>query len=48
MKNELKDLNFGYDWDKCSKEVMLDRVSFDGEKIVLPDGMSYRILMLAG
>ncbi len=25
--------------------VLLDRVSFDGEKIVLPDGMSYRILM---
>jgi len=46
MKNELEELNFGYDWDKCSKEVMLNRVSFDGEKIVLPDGMTYRILML--
>ena len=47
MKNEFKELNFGYDWDKCSKDVMLNRVSFDGEKIVLPDGMTYRILMLS-
>jgi len=47
MKNEFEDLNFGYDWDKCSKEVMLNGVSFDGEKIVLPDGMTYSILMLS-
>jgi len=47
MKNEFKELNFGYDWDKCSRDVMLDRVSFDGERIVLPDGMSYRILALS-
>jgi len=46
MKNELKELDFGYNWDKCSKEVMLNRVSFDGEKLNLPDGMTYRILMM--
>jgi hypothetical protein len=46
MKEEVPELNFGYDWDKCSKEVILNRLSFDGNKIVLPDGMSYRILML--
>jgi hypothetical protein len=46
MKNEFKELSYGYDWDKCSKDVLLNRVFFDGEKIVLPDGMSYRILML--
>lgn len=46
LKEDLPDLNYGYDWDKCSKDVILDRVSFDGEKIVLPDGMSYRVLML--
>lgn len=47
LKEELPELKFGYDWDKCSKDVILNRLSFDGEKIVLPDGMSYRILMLA-
>lgn len=47
LKEELPELKFGYDWDKCSKEVILNRVSFDGEKIILPDGMSYRVLMLS-
>ena len=47
LKEDLPELNFGYDWDKCSKEIILNRVRFDGEKIVLPDGMSYRVLMLA-
>ena len=47
LKEDFPELNFGYDWDKCSKEIILNRVSFDGEKIVLPDGMSYRVLMLA-
>jgi len=47
LKEELPELKFGYDWDKCSKDVILNRVSCDGKKIVLPDGMSYRVLMLA-
>jgi hypothetical protein len=47
LKEDLPELKAGYDWDKCSKDIILDRLSFDGEKIVLPDGMSYRILMLA-
>jgi len=46
LKEDLPELKFGYDWDKCSKDVILNRVSFDGQKIVLPDGMSYRLLML--
>lgn len=46
LKEDLPELNFGYDWDKCSKDVILNRVSCDGEKIVLPDGMSYRLMML--
>jgi hypothetical protein len=46
MKNEYKELDFGYDWDKCSRDVLMNRVSFDGEKIVLPDGMNYRLLVL--
>lgn len=47
LKNEYKELNFGYDWDKCSKDVILDRVSVSDNKIVLPDGMSYRLLVMA-
>jgi hypothetical protein len=47
LKEEYPELKFGYDWDKCSKDVILNRVSFDGEKIVLPDGMSYRVMVLA-
>jgi len=47
LKEELPELNFGYDWDKCSKEVILNRTSVENGKIVLPDGMSYRVLMLA-
>jgi len=46
LKEDLPELKQGYDWDKCSKEIILNRVSFDGEKIVLPDGMSYRLMML--
>ena len=46
LKEDLPELNFGYDWDKCSKEIILNRVSFDGKKIVLPDGMSYRLMMI--
>ena len=47
LKEDLPELNFGYDWDKCSKEVILNRLSVQDGKIVLPDGMSYRLLMLA-
>ena len=47
LKEDLPELNFGYDWDKCSKDVILNRLSFENGKIVLPDGMSYRVLMLA-
>jgi hypothetical protein len=47
LKEDLPELNFGYDWDKCSKEVIINRTSFENGKIVLPDGMSYRVMMLA-
>ncbi len=46
LKEDLPELKFGYYWDKCSEDVILNRLSFDGSRIVLPDGMSYRILML--
>ncbi|HOI48183.1 MAG TPA: glycosyl hydrolase [Prolixibacteraceae bacterium] len=47
LKEDLPELNFGYDWDKCSKEVVLNRMTVNDGKIVLPDGMSYRVMMLA-
>lgn len=36
----------GYDYDVCNEEVLLTRVSVKNGKLVLPDGMSYRILVL--
>lgn len=36
----------GYNWDECSSEVVLDRMSVKNGRIVLPDGMSYRVLVL--
>ena len=36
----------GYDWDECGAEVVLNRMSVKNGWIVLPDGMSYRLLVL--
>jgi hypothetical protein len=36
----------GYDYDVCNEEVLLTRVSVKNGKLVLPDGMSYHILVL--
>lgn len=46
LKEEVTGLEAGYDWDKCSKDVFLNRVSFSDGKIRLPDGMSYHVLIL--
>jgi hypothetical protein len=37
---------FGYDYDVCNTEVLLTRLSVQQGRIVLPDGMSYRVLVL--
>lgn len=37
----------GYDWDECGAEVVLTRMTVKDGRIVLPDGMSYRLLVLA-
>ena len=37
---------FGYDYDVCNSEILLTRLSVKGGRIVLPDGMSYRVLVL--
>jgi len=36
----------GYDWDDCPGEVVLTRMSVRDARLVLPDGMSYRVLAL--
>ncbi len=38
----------GYGFDACSAEVVLTRMRVQGGRIVLPDGMSYRVLVLPG
>jgi len=39
-------LGKGYDYDVCNAEVLLTRLAVKGGRIVLPDGMSYRLLVL--
>ncbi|MCD6350862.1 MAG: discoidin domain-containing protein [Armatimonadetes bacterium] len=36
----------GYDYDGCDREVLLQRVSVRDGRLVLPDGMSYAVLVL--
>jgi hypothetical protein len=39
-------LGEGYDYDLSNRDVLLTRMSVKDERIVLPDGMSYRVLIL--
>jgi hypothetical protein len=36
----------GYDWDECPPDAVLTRMSVQDGRLVLPDGMSYRLLVL--
>ncbi len=38
----------GYDYDGCDTDVLLTRMAVKDGRIVLPDGMSYRLLVLPG
>ncbi len=38
----------GYDWDECNVEALLTRMSVKNGRLVLPNGMSYRVLVLSG
>lgn len=38
----------GYDYDGCNAEVVLTRMGVHKDRLVLPDGMSYRFLVLPG
>ncbi|MES2003786.1 MAG: glycosyl hydrolase [Bacteroidota bacterium] len=46
LKEEVKDLAFGHDWDKCSKDALIKNVSFKNNRIEFPDGMIYQLLVL--
>lgn len=46
LKEDVKDLAFGYDWDKCSKDAIVKGLLVKDNKAVFPDGMSYRVLVL--
>ncbi len=46
LKNPPSGLGKGYDYDKCNEEVLLTRLSVENGKLVLPDGMSYSVLVL--
>ena len=43
---DLSSLGYGYDYDYVNEEVILTRMEVRDGKIVLPDGMSYRLLVL--
>ena len=36
----------GYNFDGCNSEVLLTRLAFKNGRLVLPDGMSYRVLVV--
>ncbi|HBB92774.1 MAG TPA: hypothetical protein DC042_13940 [Bacteroidales bacterium] len=42
----LDGLGKGYDYDVVNSDVILNRMSFDDGRLRLPDGMSYRVLVL--
>ncbi len=46
LKNPPPSLGKGYDYDKCNEEVLLSRLSVRDGLLVLPDGLSYRLLVL--
>lgn len=46
LKNPPPSLGAGYDYDQCNEDVLLSRLSVENGLLVLPDGMSYRMLAL--
>lgn len=46
LKESVTDLDFGYDYDKCGSEVLLERAEVRNNKLYLPDGMQYSLLVL--
>jgi hypothetical protein len=46
IKSDEPGLPPGYDYDGCSSEVVLDRLKVENRRLVLPDGVSYAVLVL--
>ena len=46
LKTVLPTLGEGYDYNTCNTEALLTRLSVNDGRIVLPDGMNYRVLVL--
>jgi hypothetical protein len=46
LKKVFPTLGEGYDYDHCNTDVLLTRLNVKNGRIVLPDGMSYSILVL--
>lgn len=46
MKKIYPTLGEGYDHDNCNEEVLLTRMNVKDGRLVLPDGMSYQVLVL--
>lgn len=42
----LPEIPEGYDWDVCTSEALTTRMSVRGNEMVLPDGMSYKMLVV--
>ncbi|MCH7229116.1 glycosyl hydrolase [Haloferula sp. A504] len=43
---DLSSLGYGHDYDYVNEEVILERMRVEDGRIVLPDGMNYRLLVL--
>jgi hypothetical protein len=46
LTEEEPDFPYGYNWDKCNREVLMNRLDAKNGNIVLPDGMSYKLLVV--
>ncbi|MEO6134125.1 MAG: glycosyl hydrolase [Ginsengibacter sp.] len=42
----LDGLSFGYDFDIINTEILLNKMTVSNDKLVLPDGLSYRLLVI--
>lgn len=46
LAHRLPEIPEGYDFDVCTEEALLSRMSSENGRIILPDGMSYQLLVL--
>lgn len=46
LSHRLPEIPEGYDWDVCTAEALITRMSASNGEIILPDGMSYKMLVV--